>query len=444
MNKLKNAIRWYAAKWMHPLWIFIPLAALFFGYILLIPWDLRFGKLLNWLSDALFLLLIIHIVGTGIAGIVLFFKKHPGRAFAYLLEAGAFFFIFVFMCIVGMFTSGFADNDHFADKLQLPTDVVLEEPLDGGYDQIWKKEEVTDEFQKQIIAAIGTGPKLEQTDECHLLALERLMATPEGRQKVLDYVAASPDWTLRYNEADKLYATRNSHFANGIIDYSENHAIFPATNVQTGQREGIHAQYSVRIYFDGTPNRWFAKGKKDFDCIVHPKTNGSAVYSVDTWMKAGDAKIFIYDESTHAGRQMTVKMLELLEQEFETLEKGKDLREFGEMRPMEVKLYNGMQGGMYLMDIWCNPGETGTLSLRAKELTKGTQLSEHRLTEHQVKTYGCQDKDYTFHSQIDFTIYEGNWEQYYGAQLELWFTPDSAKEPRMLWTKNYRIQGWMR
>mgnify|MGYP003342691578 CR=1 FL=1 len=73
MNKLKNAIRWYAAKWTHPLWIFIPLAALLGGYILSIPLDLRFGKLLNWLSDALFLLLIIHIVGTGITGIVLFF-----------------------------------------------------------------------------------------------------------------------------------------------------------------------------------------------------------------------------------------------------------------------------------------------------------------------------------------------------------------------------------
>ncbi|MBQ9366685.1 MAG: hypothetical protein IJT83_02800, partial [Victivallales bacterium] len=115
-------------------------------------------------------------------------------------------------------------------------------------------------------------------------------ALPEGKQKVLDYLAASPDWMLRYNEIDRLYATRNSHDANGLVDCNENHAFFPSYNVTTQKREGIHAQYSFRIYFDGPPNRLFAKGKKPFDCLVRGQKDTAPFY-VETWLMAGTASI---------------------------------------------------------------------------------------------------------------------------------------------------------
>ena len=444
-NRIRAFLRWYGAKWTHPLLLFLILTALLglFSYLLVL--DTRMEK---WILGALkvtLLLQIGHLAGTGIAGLILLFRKHVGRAFVYWLECGIFFCVTAFILVVGMFAVGFADNDHFADNLQLPENVVLSEPLDDGYQPTWSYQEVSDDFQKQVIDAIGKGPTLKLTDECHIPALERLMATSDGKQKVLDYLAASPDWTLRYNAADHLYATRNSHYSNGLIDYSESHGIFPTTNVQTGKREGIHAQYSIRIYFDGLPRRLFAKGAKDFDCTIRDRKFGNDAITAGTWTKAGSARIFILDESQLPGRQMTVKIAELVDREFESVEKGMDLKKLGkEGFSTEVKIYNGLQGGMYLMDIWCNPGEMGTLSVRAKEITQGTQLSKGRLKEHQVKTYGCSDPNVLFHSQIDFTIYEGNWEQYYGAAFELWFTPDSGKPPRMLWTGNYRIQGWMR
>ena len=59
---------------------------------------------------------------------------------------------------------------------------------------------------------------------------------------------------------------------------------------------------------------------------------------------------------------------------FEALEMENDMSAYGEKCPLTVALYNGMQGGMYLLDIWCNPGETGTLSVRALEITNGTRL----------------------------------------------------------------------
>ena len=440
-NGIMKIIRWYGAGWTHPLWIFILLALLSIPYIHLMSgnWhDAFFAKLFN----IMMLFQVIHIVLAGITGIMVLCRGRIAHALAIFAKCAAFFFVMISMVMVAAFAMAFADNDHFADKLELPKDVQLSEPLDGGYEQHFQRI-VSDTFQKEVVGVIGNGPSLKPEEEHHLPALERLMATAEGKRKVLDYLSACSDWTLRYNDVDRLYATRNSHDSKGMVVCSEYHSLFPSTNLTTGLKEGVHAQYSFRIYFDGTPNRLFAKGKKPFDCVVTPFRGGEQI-GVDTWLTSGSARIYIYDESVVSGGQMTVKMLELVNKEFEALEKENDMSVYGEKCPLTVKLYNGMQGGMYLLDIWCNPGETGMLSVKAQEITKGTRLSEHRLKEHQVKVYGCSQMDVSFHSQIDFTIYEGNWEQYYGARLELWFTPDSGAPARLIWTDNYRIQGWMR
>ena len=439
---IKTLIRWYGTYWLIPLGIFILLALLALPFLLLI---LMFGNwhagvfehVFNFLLD----LQLIHVGVAGIAGIVLLFKRHFIRALVYFAQGAVFFAILLVMGMFAFFATAFLDNDHFADNLKLPKDVQLSEPLDGGFTS--SRSVPTYAFEKEVVGAISKGATLTDTEECHLPALERLMATPDGKQKVLDYLAASPDWMLRYNEIDHLYATRNSHDANGLIDYDENHAFFSSYNVTTQKREGIHAQYSFRIYFDGPPDRLFAKGMKPFDCLVRGQKDTAPFY-VETWLMAGTASIYIYDESLFPGRQMTAKMVALVNREFEALETIDDLSTFGEKRPMEVKLYNNTQPGLYLLDIWCIPGETGTLTVKAHEITKGTPLSEDRLREHQVKVYGCPQADVSFNSQIDFTIYEGNWDQYYGAQFELWFKPDSGAPERKLWSGNYRIQGWQR
>ncbi|WP_262887711.1 hypothetical protein [Chryseobacterium potabilaquae] len=42
-----------------------------------------------------------------------------------------------------------------------------------------------------------------------------------------------------------------------------------------------------------------------------------------------------------------------------------------------------------------------------------------------------------------FTIEEGDWGDYYGSKVEVWFQPeDPAKPERKLLTKNYIIQGF--
>ena len=81
---------------------------------------------------------------------------------------------------------------------------------------------------------------------------------------------------------------------------------------------------------------------------------------------------------------MTAKMLELAEEEFSKL----TLPPMNEGEKPHFRLYNGMQGGMYIMDILCNPGEPGTLYIRANEITTGTKLSEKRILNRAVRIFG--------------------------------------------------------
>ena len=43
-----------------------------------------------------------------------------------------------------------------------------------------------------------------------------------------------------------------------------------------------------------------------------------------------------------------------------------------------------------------------------------------------------------------FTIYEGDWDDYYAARIEVWFQNKETKEECKLLEKVYRVDGWMR
>ncbi len=108
-------------------------------------------------------------------------------------------------------------------------------------------------------------------------------------------------------------------------------------------------------------------------------------------------------------------------------------------------LNDGVQGGIYQAEIFCNPGEPGKLYLKVYEITKGTRLSESRLGHACNEIPGWSDNpNELFYSQMNFTIYEGNWGQFYGARFEVWLKPFSGAPERKLFERNYKIQGWTR
>lgn len=430
MEKIRKAFGWWLGKWWHPLAVYWISMVLFVGVSLL---DFAVNvkmvyTLVNVAGAALFIFLLLQLAVVFIAGIVLMFKKHAGTGIAFCLEMVGCLFLssFIFFCLA--FVIGLNDNDHFADNLKLPENVVLNEPLEEmGF--FWGRA-VEDDFQNALVDSLENGEKLAEGEVLQMPVLENLMSTEEGQAKLLAYLEASPNWKVACNAIDGLYATRTVYLGDGRYSMKEGHMVY--LEPWPGRNDLKYMQYSFRIYLDGLPKRSFAKQPK---AVVH--TNGMT--HLNTWIKAGEAQVCIHDEAPVEGNPMTKKMVELVEAELASM----DMASLGRAgRDTEVTLYNGMQGGMYVMDIWCNPGEPGELSISANEITKGTKLSKSRLPEHNVLVYGSSE-DKSYFSQIDFTIYEGNWEQYYGAHLQLWFTPENG-EKRLLWEDDYRIQGWMR
>lgn len=51
---------------------------------------------------------------------------------------------------------------------------------------------------------------------------------------------------------------------------------------------------------------------------------------------------------------------------------------------------------------------------------------------------------YLLKSRKRFTIYEGDWGDYYAARIEVWHKDAATGEETKLCEKTYRVEGWMR
>lgn len=107
-------------------------------------------------------------------------------------------------------------------------------------------------------------------------------------------------------------------------------------------------------------------------------------------------------------------------------------------------LLNDIQGGMYKYDFHYGPLPAGEIFLRCFEATENIPLSVEEIEERsKVKI----DSTASFKQLVDkqgFSIYEGDWEDYYAARIEVWFRDAATKQERKLAEKVYRVEGWMR
>lgn len=110
----------------------------------------------------------------------------------------------------------------------------------------------------------------------------------------------------------------------------------------------------------------------------------------------------------------------------------------------EFQLYNSFQPGLYEFDFWTGKIESGTVYLKAFEITKNEQLSDREIIRKtSIKIFNPTNGIKKFSPKDDFTIYEGDWGQPYATRFEVWFKPENGKERKLI-SKNYKIEGWMR
>ena len=345
-----------------------------------------------------------------------------------------------------------ANRDTFADNLKLPENVPLATPEKERFNTHffngthWR-DAPENSFQQFVLNAINKGPKLADDAKCQLPSLEKLLASTEGKAVLMQYLACNPEWRVYRLNNNALHAVRLFRYPDGVVA-SSTHSYFWhfLQRYENGRKVGdpeLEFQFRFEISFDG--KAWNSSAMFPRDKTEH---------SENTWetrFKCGDALVNIFDQSQFDGRQMTAAALDYSEREFARL--LANLKNWRELLPKDscrngkpdLVLRGDMQGGIYVASLWCNPGEKGTVYLKAFEITQGTQLSSVRLKDSSNCIPGWSDiPNEQFFSSMRFTIYEGEWEQFYGARFEVWFKPDDGSEERKLLEKNYKIQGWQR
>lgn len=111
---------------------------------------------------------------------------------------------------------------------------------------------------------------------------------------------------------------------------------------------------------------------------------------------------------------------------------------------MDLVLYKSGEPGMYQYDFWTGEVESGTIYLKAFEITQEEELSVESIKQHTtIAINNPADRIIKFGSTKDFTIYEGDWGKFYAARFEVWFNPSSGKQERKLFQKNFKVEGWM-
>ena len=122
-----------------------------------------------------------------------------------------------------------------------------------------------------------------------------------------------------------------------------------------------------------------------------------------------------------------------------------DIAEIDSLNPdTYLQIWNDSQGGRYKYSFYYGPLPQGEIFLRCFEVTQNIPLSEKAISEQSAVKIG---KTSIFHQLVykqGFTIYEGDWEDYYPARIEVWHRNASTGEETKLLEKIYRVEGWMR
>lgn len=109
-----------------------------------------------------------------------------------------------------------------------------------------------------------------------------------------------------------------------------------------------------------------------------------------------------------------------------------------------LQVWNDFQGGLYQYSFYYPELPDGDVFLRCFEVTENIELSTSRLR----KASTVKVIDHTEFGMIadkqNFTIYEGDWGDYYAARIEVWHKNASTGEETKLLEKIYRVEGWMR
>lgn len=421
------------------LWLpfFISLGALVLMLFSPTKWALR------WISitaDWVFSAGLVWILGLAL---VRFCQKRVADGFKAL---GVLTFLFVALIGMGIiaFISGLVGDskDGFADDLKLPDGIALAEPEKGGrFDH--EPGGAEDRFQAVVRAALARpgGNSAEAA-----FALPSLARLRKEHPQLLDrFLAAHPGWRV-YEERGGRFASRR--WMDGDAWRMTLHGSYSAFNSDA-------PRFQVRTTLGFSGSAW-ARGAQRItpgtNILVSTRRANELLLS-DVLIPVEDLVVELFEGSDAPERRITLAAVEELEREFAALLAAPDWVHAEKLLPhgafaagaASIELRESFQWGLYNATVRCNPGMAGRVYLKAFEITRNYPLSADKLKEATNEWVGwSDDSSEQFLSETHFTIYEGDWGQFYGARFEVWFEPDDGSDERKLMERSFKIQGWMR
>ena len=378
-------------------------------------------------------------------------KKRWGKGIINLfliLGCGATtFFAFGLLMFASMFGPS---EDGFADNLKIPEGIEIAEPGPDTSDTMGvSTAEETDELQDSVRKALAVpgGDVAEFTPEMPSLS----KAATDHPKSFREYIEASPDWHVFMEQGNSFASRRWSYGGeprdtlHGYISEFGGASGFQTRCLLCLDRKQW-SRYSVQHVMEGK------------NPVKPQMTRGNNLHESRVMIECGGVWVEIFEQSGKPERQVTKATVTALEKEFSEFERdpkaalervrgrsralasrlaGKDGRPF--------RLLTGMQPGIYGVAYSLNPGEPGSVYLKAFEVTKGTPLSVDRLemASKTRLTWSTEPLE-RFGAKAGFTIYEGDWGKPYAARFEVWFKPDSGKTERKLAERIFKIEGWRR
>lgn len=458
-TKLRRIFTRYFNSWWIPATLCIVLIAILFGLTTQAKFQWPETSPLNSVASAL-VLCGLAVACCGLAcSLVWHLLKQKWKK----LGAGLLGSLFV---LVGLYFVGggivtllwlWPVEDSFADNLTIPEGIEITEPI--GRDV--KAGNQSDSFQKAVLTALAQPGAGDSVITANIDSLSTLYKnSPASLER---YLAMSPAWFVAKGRSSGAVAIRRwqidsnwQHNNNG--QYSD----FAVDTVSADLPEATSFSLQIKIHFSKYPlststfTTFLSPGETSALALASDTASGYASHCV---ILAGDFFVEIIEDSNSQDRKLTKAALSFVESELKPLAENPSEATIRAALPAGstregdafIELKDLTQPGLYQSTSWLNPGESGSVYLKAFEVTQNTPLSAQLLRLESEEQIGWSNRpDELFMANTNFKIDEGSWGKPYAARFEVWFSPDAGTgnsseatlRDRKLLEKVFKIEGW--
>jgi hypothetical protein len=459
-NIIKKLFITYFTSWWLPfivmLFVFLILVA-----TIMVCRAIPYSKPLDFLVIGLLVLLGLVLIGIPLAAIWNLIKKRWAKGLINLLITSLVLITAIPFILFVSFVYNFLgpSEDGFGKDIVITADMELEMP--GQTRENWPDVPYSDPEGEKLIGVFSNlelWPH-ESLIDTNIPVLDKLVG--DKRALLMRHMATSSRWCLR-RERGKIYAFRRFVTGKGRWETSLN-GNYTDFDWRTFDRDRARFQVKIIVGIDQQVMRETPFNK----LIVMDAGSGQVMLrakDAPAWpgnetnlvLRSAGPTIEILEIAKTMRRPFTMLALEQMQTELKGLLNSQVARQRGfdpALMPShsihrgnpDIWLLDGMQGGIYLVDAYVNPGESGYVYLKVFEATKNTRLSRNRINQYSNEYVGWSDDPeelFFYHTRI--TVYEGDWDVYYPARFELWFIPDSGEPERKLIEKVFKIEGWQR